>query len=257
MASPNRRDFLLVAGGATSAIAGFGVCRAVSVRSAPVDPSFALEEFLSSGAFSPELGQRYLALQGLEGGAAYRMLTRRVMEAIPDGDFRDGIEAQVASDFERGNLCDVDGWRLSLTECQVAGLTFLFRQRGGYVAEPIVSLDSPIEHFPEWQIAEFGRWGPQSCLVHEPFNVQADGNSALWFHVDEIYRQPYRMHIGPYVARTVINPEAKLISASVAAEQVRQLVSKAGEVPIHLVDPARGKQFVGHLIVRPQPAELP
>lgn len=257
MASPNRRDFLLVAGGAASAIAGFGVCRAVSMHSAPVDLSFALKEFLSSGAFSPELGQRYLALQGLEGEAAYRTLTIQVMEAVADGDVRNGIRKQVALDFKRGNLCDVDGWQLSLTECQAAGLTFLFRQQGRYVAEPVVTSDSPIEHFPEWKIAEFGLWGPKSCLVNEPFNVQTDGNSALWFHVEEIEQNPYRMHIGPYVARTVINPEAQLISASVSAEQVRQIVSRAGDVPIHLVDPARGKQFVGHLKVRPRPTELP
>lgn len=255
MASPNRRDFLLVAGGAASAIAGFGVCRAVSMYSAPVDLTFALEEFLSSGAFSPELGQRYIALQGLERGGAYRTLTKQVMESVADGDVRNGIRKQMALDFERGNLCNVDGWQLSLTECQVAGLTFLFRQRGGYVAETAVTTDSPIEHFPEWEIAEFGLWGPKSCLVNEPFNVQADGHSALWFHVDEIDRNPYQIHIGPHVARTVINPEAKLISASVSAEQVRRLVSRVGEVPIHLVDPARGKQFVGHLDVRSKPIE--
>ena len=227
------------------------------MRTVPADPSFALSEFLASGAFSLELGQRYLALQGLEGEAAYRALTKQVMDAVADGDVRNGVRKQMALDFERGNLCNVDGWQLSLTECQAAGLTFLFRQRGGYVAEAAVTSDSPIEHFPEWKIAEFGLWGPKSCLVNEPFNVQADGYSALWFHVEEIERNPYRMHIGPYVARTVINPEAKLISASVSAEQARQLVSSTGEVPIHLVDPARGKQFVGHLNVRPRPTESP
>ena len=257
MASLSRRDFVLVAGGAASALAGFGVCRAVTVCSAPIDLGFALSKFLSSGTFSLELGQRYLASQGLEGEMAYRMLTKKITEAIPDGDFPTGVAEQVALDFERGNLCDVDGWQLSLTECQMAGLTYLFRQRGGYVAETNAGSDNPLEHFPDWHVAEFGRWGPQSCFVGEPFNVQADGRSALWFHVDEIDRHPYSMRIGSFAARTSVNPEAKLISASLSAEQVRHLVSKRGEVPIHIVDPERGKQFVGHLDVRPMSTELP
>jgi len=255
MVSLSRRDFALVAGGAASAMAGFGVCRAVTSCNAPVAPGFTLSQFLSSGTFSLELGQRYLDSQGLKGEKAYQMLTERITAAIPDGDFPSGVAEQAALDFERGNLCDVDGWQLSVTECHMAGLTYLFKQRGGYVAETHAGSHSPLEHFPNWQIAEFGRWGPQSGLVDEPFNVQADGQSALWFHVAEIERQPYRMHIGPYVARTVINPETKLISASVSAEEARQLVSAAGEVPIHLLDPARGKQLVGHFEVRPKPSE--
>ena len=257
MASLSRRDFVLVASGAASAMAGFGVCRAVTLYSAPVAPSFALSQFLSSGTFSLELGQRYLASQDLEGEMAYRMLTEKITKAIPDEDFPTGVAEQVALDFERGNLCDVNGWQLSVTECHMAGLTYLFRQQGGYVAETNGGSDNPLEHIPDWQIGEFGRWGPQSGFVNEPFNVQANGRSALWFHVAQIERLPYRMYFGAYVARTVINPEKKLISASISAGEAQQLVSKVGEVPIHLVDPARGKQLVGHFEVRPKTSELP
>jgi len=265
--------------GGASAATGFAICRAVPALFAPVELSFEVKELLSSGDFSLDVGRKFLDLRGLGGGAAYRLLVEEVMEAIerlaacpsaayagqlsgnlqatessPPRSCRSDVRAQVrhlvALDFERGELCDVDGWQLSLTECRLAGLAFLFRQQGGYVAQPLPSSGDPLEPLPNWRVTEVGHWGPRSSLVNEPFNVQSDGYSALWFHVDEIDRYAYKIYVGSFAARTVVNTKAKLISASLAPQHTQQVVSKAGEVAVHLVDPARGKQLIGHFSVR-------
>ena len=41
-----------------------------------------------------------------------------------------------------------------------------------------------------------------------------------------------------------------LITASVTPSQMEGLTSVEGEIPIHLVDPVRGKQLIGHFDVR-------
>lgn len=210
---------------------------------------------MASGAFSPEVGQRFLALRGLSGESAYRLLTEQVIAAIPSRNVHAEVSKQVAEDFRLGNVCDVDGWQLSLTECRLSGLAYLLRQQGYQVASPTLDPGDPVEHLPEWQVAKIGNWGPRSAVVDEPFNVQADGQSALWIHVDEIDRQPYKVHVGAFVARTVINTQAKLISASFATEDVERMLAREGDLPVHLVDAVRGKQLIGRFRVRPKAGE--
>ena len=255
MVRQTRHGFLFFAFGGASAVVGFAIGRTIPVSSGPVDPSSGLEELLASGAFSPGVGQRFLASGGLSGDAAYRLLMRQVMEAIPNGDVRAEVSKRVAEDFRLGNLCDVDGWQLTITECRLSGLAFLLKQQGFEVASPTLAPGNPIDHLPDWRVAEFGNWGPQSTVVDEPFNVQSNGQSALWFHVDEIDRQPYKIHVGSFVARTVVNAQAKLISASFAPGDVRRMLAREGDLPVHVVDSARGKQFIGRFRVRSRTGE--
>ena len=109
------------------------------------------------------------------------------------------------------------------------------------------------EQLPEVTIAQVERWGPRSSGVGEPFNLQPNGHSALWFLVRELdpYAD-YRIHIGPRPILTTVDVERSLITAGLTPRHSGQLVSKEGETPIYLVDPTRGKQLMGHFHVHPQ-----
>ena len=108
-----------------------------------------------------------------------------------------------------------------------------------------------LDHLPDMTIVQLGRWGPRSGRVGEPFNVQPNGNSALWFRFRKLDRHPnYKIYVGSQPAATFTNAKRNIITASLAPKQSRRLVSTDGRIPIHLVDPMRGKQLLGHFHVR-------
>ena len=94
-----------------------------------------------------------------------------------------------------------------------------------------------------------------SSPVGEPFNVQPSGKSAMWFRFEELEEYPgYRVYFGSLACSTAINGKAKLITASLTPAQLEQVNATAGEVPIHLVDPVRGKQLLAHFSFQEPPA---
>ena len=108
-------------------------------------------------------------------------------------------------------------------------------------------------HLPDMTIVQLGRWGPRSSRVGEPFNVQPNGNSALWFRFRKLDRLPsYKIYVGSQPAATFTNAKRGIITASLTPKQSRQLLSTEGKIPIHLVDPMRSKQLLGHFHVRRQ-----
>ena len=108
-----------------------------------------------------------------------------------------------------------------------------------------------LDHLPDTTIVQLGRWGPRSGRVGEPFNVQPNGNSALWFRFRMLDRDSnYRIYVGSQPAVTFKNAERSIITASLTPKQSRRLLSTEGRIPIHLVDPMRGKQLLGHFHVR-------
>ena len=109
-----------------------------------------------------------------------------------------------------------------------------------------------IDGLPEVAIAQVEQWGPQSGTVGEPFNVQPDGDSALWFRFLKLDRnRDYEIHVGSQPTVTTTNAERNLITAGLTTRQSRRLVSTEDRVPIYLVDPLRGKQLIGHFHIRP------
>ena len=108
-----------------------------------------------------------------------------------------------------------------------------------------------LNHLPDMTIVQLGRWGPRSSRVGEPFNVQPNGNSALWFRFRKLDRHPnYKIYVGSQPAATFTNATRSIITASLTPKQSRRLLSTEGRVPIRLVDPKRGKQLLGHFHVR-------
>ena len=163
------------------------------------------------------------------------------------GKISDVIRRRIQADFARGETCSLDGWELSLTECRLAAITFLLAKNGVHVEYAEIAADGPLDHLPDIELAHLQRWGPQSTSVGEPFNLQPNGNSALWFRFQELDEYPgYRVYFGSLAASTAINSKARLITASLRPAQLEQLNATAGNVPIHLVDPVRGRQFLAH-----------
>ena len=106
---------------------------------------------------------------------------------------------------------------------------------------------------PNATLVQIENWGPRSSGIGESFNVQPNGNSALWFRVQQLDRNTdYRIYVGSQPADTTISVERNAMSAGLTPRQSRRLVSTEGKIPIHLVAPFRGKQLIGHLHVHPQ-----
>ena len=110
-----------------------------------------------------------------------------------------------------------------------------------------------LDSLPEATIAQVERWGPRSSNVGEPFNVQPNGHSALWFLFRELDRNTdYKVYVDSRPVDTTTHFEKNLITAGATPRQSRQLVSTEGKLPIHLVDPYRGKQLIGHFHIHPR-----
>ena len=217
-----------------------------------------LGAFLVAGNFSPYLGERYLRSAGPPADGAFESLVEATGPLVSSGTVGDEIRQRIQADFARGETCRLDGWELSLTECRLAAVTFLLMKNGVHVEYGEIAADGPLDHLPDVELAHLQRWGPQSSTVGEPFNVQPNGNSALWFRFQGLDEYPgYRVYFGSAAASTAVNGKAQLITASLRPAQLEQLKAAAGDVPIHLVDPVRGKQLLAHFRVKNRARQAP
>ena len=186
MLNVSRRQFLLVAGITTTTAAVFSVYRSISRDDLVTKPDRMFEEFISAGHFSADLGEKYLEITGKHTDTTFELLQTEMMKTFLDirGDLHVEIRQRVQQDFDHGNLCQIEGWQLARTECQLAAIAFLFRESGGYIEEPATS--GPLDDLQESFIAKVSRWGPKSGVAGEGFNLQPNGKSSMWFRFDEI-----------------------------------------------------------------------
>ncbi len=122
-----------------------------------------------------------------------------------------------------------------------------------------------IDHLP---LVELVRWGPRATRIGEPFKVQSNGNSALWFRFKALDQNvDYKIYFGAQPLVTTANYEGNGLSVSLTPEQSRQLISAEGKIPIYLalsrqavppglVDPFRSNQLIGYFHVQPQRTHL-
>ena len=252
MLNVSRRQFLMVAGIATTSAAVFSVYRSISRDDLVTNPDRMFEKFIAAGHFSADLGEKYLEITGKHTDTTFELLQTEMMNSLPDirGDLQVGIRQRVQQDFVHGNFCQIDGWQLARTECQLAAIAFLFRESGGFIKEPATS--GPLDDLGESFIAQVNRWGPKSGVSGEGFNLQPNGKSSMWFRFDEIDTHPYAIFFGSEAARTSVHGDRNLITVSLTRGQVRQATSKQNEIPVHLVDLSRGsKQLIGFFNVHP------
>ena len=247
----NRRSFLLGVACGSAGTAAVGIFYVLARGGGSPGRESRLEQFISEGNFSPDLGERYVVLENLGDRSVSEFLVEVEAGIGDDVDIRTAIQRRVAADFEDGRICRLDGWFLAETECRLAAVAFLLRRQGRYVEETGLPARGPLDHLPNMVLGRLERWGPRSGEVGKPFNLQSNGNSALWFHITDLGRNPdYEIYMGSEAARTTISTDRDLVTASVTSSQAERLTSVEGKIPVHLVDPIRGKQLIGHLEIQ-------
>ena len=246
-----RRRFLLGAASGAAATAAVGVYYISSGNSGSTARDSRLEEFISAGNFSPDLGEQYLVAENLGDGSVDEFLLEVKTSIGDDEGIRTAIRRRIAADFVDGEICQLEGWVLAVTECRLAAIAFLLRRQGRYDEETRVPAQGPLDHLPSVVFGRLERWGPRSGEVGKGFNLQPNGNSAMWFHFSNLGRYPdYEIYLGSEAARTRMAASGGLITASVTPSQVEGLTSLEGKIPIHFVDPVRGKQLIGFFDIR-------
>ena len=156
------------------------------------------------------------------------------------------IAASVRRDFAKGELCDVDGWRLSLTECQLAGMRRLALQAGLIDPGEVTAETDTV--YTLGQIALVESWGPRHTRKDQPFNTQLDGHSGMWFKVAGAPAHA-RIMIDGRIARTLVSEKA--MSSGLHGSEQERILSRPGNYEIALVDPIRKiKQPIGLFEVR-------
>ena len=218
----------------------------------PAPLSDELDVLVAAGQFSVNLGQMYLHQNVESLKFDISSLRNEVLAKLSnDGtDLLSQIKRRILNDFATGDLCRIDGWTLSSTECKVAAIAYIFERNGGHIHNS--SAKSYLDYLNESIIAPIDRWGPQIAYIGKgSFNLQSNGNSALWIRFDSLGEGAFVVYIGSLAAQTTVQIKRNLITAGLSKQQVDTLVKAPTEVPVYLVDHVTStKQLVGHLLVR-------
>lgn len=245
-----RRDLLLLvlSGGAVAVAAG-----AVYQRFSAASPD-SLDAVLHSLQASDALGKAWLASLAEPPNKSSLMAA---LEARIDGqavDIASEIARLIREDFAQNRLCELEGWQLSLTECQLAGLRYLLV--GPAVAdasEPMSDVGLGSDGFLEGVIAPLEDWGPKRTLEQLKFNVQSDGHSGIWFKIQGAPAHA-RIEIDGMSMPTVVTDT--LITSGLFGRLQARMLATPGEYTIALIDPVRKiRQVLGVFSVAADPRQ--
>ena len=131
-----------------------------------------------------------------------------------EGDIDSIIRGQILSDFVRGEVCELNGWQLSATECRLAAVAFLLRTKGRYKEETAVRAQGPLDHLPNMTIVQLERWDHSraesaSDSMCSPPETRRCGSFPGARRVSGL-----RNLLGSQAAVTTIHAERKLVTAS-------------------------------------------
>lgn len=259
-----RRDFVvagLAAGGTAAAVqllylpGGHGSAPRLAEQGLNIDSGLgpAMDALLHTLEGVDALGEAWIA--SLPAAPSLRQLGKTIDRRIDlqAPDLAVATAARVRRDFAEGQLCELDGWRLSLMECQLAGLRHLALR-----ADPAnLALMQQQERarqqqgLTEGEIAPLANWGPRKTVQGQKFNEQLDGHSGLWFQFDNAPNRA-RIMIDGELALTRVSPT--VVTSGLHGEMQERILATPGEYEIALVDPVKKiKQPVGKLVVEPDP----
>lgn len=179
-------------------------------------------------------------------------ITKRIDIRVPD--IAQATAKRVQEDFAQNQLCEIEGWRLSLTECQLAGLRVLAIDANPTNATLVEAHRNDVGNslYAIGEIAPLKNWGPQKTLQGESFNTQPDGHSGLWFQISGAPSRA-RIMIDGEITKTSIKPE--VVTSGLFGKMQERILSTPGEYQIALVDPVkRVKQPLGTLVVEINPS---
>lgn len=169
-------------------------------------------------------------------------------------DLAQAAANRVQDDFARGRVCEIEDWRLSLTECQLAGLRVLAidaNPANAAVAEARRNGEGE-SGYTIGEIAPLKNWGPRKTLQGQSFNTQPDGHSGLWFQFKGAPARA-RIMIDGEIAKTSVSPDT--VTSGLFGATQKRILSTPGAYEIALVDPVRRvKQPIGKLVVEKDPS---
>lgn len=232
-----RRQVIGIVGISAGALAlytaGLNLSGIVSALADTARPPSRLDELLASPWWSATIGKRYLA--SLKGeppdGESLRTQIARDLSATGAEDLAEQARLAIAANFERSEVCELDGWTLSVTECRMGALAFLAG----------IESTRPLEH-QQTEILKLENWGPRSVSAGEPFNEQPNGNSALWLRFSSLERGNYLIRFGDYDMITSVHPDRNVITSDLTPAQSIEATSLGGKIPVTLVDRSSGRQ---------------
>lgn len=167
------------------------------------------------------------------------------------GSLIEALRLRVAADFDNGRVVDIDGWRISVSECLL--LAGAARLQG-------LSADSEIAEKPfrEETFMDIELWGPDLTLQGRIFNPVGNGRGGFWLRVASPVNGSMRLLLDGRELATHFEPG--VITASLDPEFMQEVISQPGVHELVLVDNSRRlRQSVGFLEVveRPPMATLP
>ncbi len=172
-----------------------------------------------------------------------------MVEEVSSGQLLDEVVALIRSDFRSKRLCQVDGWMLSQTECELAGLRHLLVSRSERDRELVAreTTTGADDGFIDGHIVELQNWGPRTTPVGQPFNVQLDGHSGLWFVMPGAPAH-VQIEFDGQLMKTSVSP--KVVTSGLFGEQQNKWLATAGRYQVALVDPVRRiRQPIGEFVV--------
>ncbi len=161
------------------------------------------------------------------------------------GSLVEALQAQFSLDFGSGDVIDIDGWRLSRTECLlVAGSA---RFKGFSEARAASAADYRDEEFIDIEL-----WGPDRTIEGEIFNPIGNGRGGFWLRVNGQVNGSMRLELDG--VEIVTHFEPGVITASLEPEYMEQIIAKPGVYELVLLDKSRRlRQSVGFLTVAERP----
>lgn len=171
--------------------------------------------------------------------------------AETDQNLIESLRLRIAHDFDNDKIVDIDGWKISFSECLLlAGAASL----QGLTGESRLA-EKP---FSEEDFMVIELWGPKRTLQGEIFNPVGKGRGGFWLRVASPVNGSMRLRLDGRDLATHF--ESGLITASLEPDFMQEVISKPGMHELVLVDKSRRvQQPVGFLEVveRPPMATLP
>jgi len=163
----------------------------------------------------------------------------------PGQGLLEALRAQMARDFETGRIVDVDGWRLSHSECLL--LAGAARLKG--LSEPRLAEAAVLR---EAEFITIERWGPDRTIEGELFNPQNGDRAGLWLRVDGEVNGSMRLEFDGVEIATHFGPG--VITGSLDPAYAKEVIARPGAYELALLDKSRQqRQTVGVFTVAERP----
>jgi len=157
----------------------------------------------------------------------------------------EAIEYRYAEDFRTGEVIEIDGWKLSRSECLLAAAAA--RMQG--LSEARLAVASG---YQDSRFMEIERWGPNATTQGEIFNPIGNGRGGFWLRVNSPVNGSMRLMLDGVVLATHFEPG--VITASLEPDHMDQIIAEPGVYELALVDESRKlRQSVGVLTVLERP----